>query len=60
MRQQELRDAFADGWVMSSITAATFAINPGLPTPGVKAWLATIRRALTWAEADPVTAHSGT
>ena len=60
VRQQELRDAFADGWVMSSITAATFDINPGLPTPAVKAWLATIRRALTWAEANPVTAHSGT
>ncbi len=58
--QQELRDAFADGWVVSSISAATFAVNPGLPTLGVKAWLATIRRALTWAEAEPVTARTGT
>lgn len=43
--QEELRAAFADGWVVDSISAATMEINPGLPTPAVKAWLATIRRA---------------
>lgn len=45
VRQDELRAAFADGWAVSSISAATFDINPGLPTPAVQAWLATIRRA---------------
>jgi cyclopropane fatty-acyl-phospholipid synthase-like methyltransferase len=43
--QQELRAAFAGGWVMESISAVTMDINPGLPTPVVQAWLATIRRA---------------
>lgn len=45
VRQDELRAAFADGWAVTSINAATFDINPGLPTPAVQAWLATIRRA---------------
>ena len=44
VRQDELRAAFADGWVVRSISAATFDINPGLPVPAVQAWLATIRR----------------
>jgi SAM-dependent methyltransferase len=43
--QAELRAAFADGWVVSSIHAATMEINPGLPTPTVQAWLADIQRA---------------
>jgi cyclopropane fatty-acyl-phospholipid synthase-like methyltransferase len=43
--QAELRAAFADGWVVSSISAATMEINPGLPTPTVQAWLADIQRA---------------
>lgn len=42
--QAELRAAFADGWAVDSISAATMEINPGLPTPAVKAWLANIRR----------------
>ncbi len=45
VRQQELRAAFADGWVVDSISAATMDINPGLPTPVVQAWLAALRRA---------------
>ena len=50
VRQDELRAAFADGWLVSSISAATFDINPGLGVPGVQAWLARIER---------VTARSG-
>jgi cyclopropane fatty-acyl-phospholipid synthase-like methyltransferase len=42
--QDELRAAFSDGWSLSSIEADTFEINPGLPTPTVQAWLATIER----------------
>jgi cyclopropane fatty-acyl-phospholipid synthase-like methyltransferase len=42
--QDELRAAFSDGWSVSSIEAATFEINPGLPSPAVQAWLATIQR----------------
>jgi hypothetical protein len=29
VRQDELRTAFGDGWNIASITASTFAINPG-------------------------------
>ena len=43
--QDELRAAFADGWAVDSISAATMDINPGLPTSTVQAWLATLRRA---------------
>jgi cyclopropane fatty-acyl-phospholipid synthase-like methyltransferase len=43
--QAELRAAFADGWAVDSISAATMDINPGLPTSTVQAWLATLRRA---------------
>jgi len=42
--QDELRAAFIDGWSVSSIEAGTFEINPGLPSPTVQAWLATIQR----------------
>jgi len=42
--QDELRAAFSDGWSVSGIEAATFDINPGLPTPTVQAWLATLQR----------------
>ncbi len=42
--QQELRAAFAGGWRVDSISAATMDINPGLPTPVVQAWLASIER----------------
>ena len=46
--QDELRAAFADGWVVADITAATFDVNRGFDTPtpqAVQAWLATLRRA---------------
>lgn len=42
--QQELRDAFADGWTVESIIADTFDINPLQGTTRAQAWLATIRR----------------
>ncbi len=42
--QDELRTAFSDGWSVTSIEAGTFEVNPGIPTPAVQAWLATIRR----------------
>jgi cyclopropane fatty-acyl-phospholipid synthase-like methyltransferase len=44
VHQDELRDAFSDGWVMASIDADFFEINAGMPTPTAQAWLATIRR----------------
>jgi cyclopropane fatty-acyl-phospholipid synthase-like methyltransferase len=44
IRQEELREAFADGWKVESITADTFEINPGFGTPAAQAWLAAIRR----------------
>jgi cyclopropane fatty-acyl-phospholipid synthase-like methyltransferase len=46
--QDELRAAFADGWVVEDIAAATFDVNRGFdsPTPEtVQAWLARLRRA---------------
>jgi cyclopropane fatty-acyl-phospholipid synthase-like methyltransferase len=43
--QEELRAAFSDGWSVASIVAEAFEVNPGLGTPTVQAWLATIRRA---------------
>ncbi len=43
--QDELRTAFSDGWSVTSIEADTFEVHPGMPTPAVQAWLATIRRA---------------
>jgi len=42
--QDELRAAFSDGWSVTSIEADAFAINPGMPTPTVQAWLATLQR----------------
>jgi SAM-dependent methyltransferase len=42
--KDELRAAFSDGWSVTSIEADTFAINPGMPTPSVQAWLAAIQR----------------
>ena len=42
--QDELRAAFGDGWSVISIEADTFEVNPGMPTPTVQAWLATIQR----------------
>ena len=42
--QQELRDAFADGWDIDEIFATTFATN--LPEGEAQAWRATITRGL--------------
>ncbi|HEY2507393.1 MAG TPA: class I SAM-dependent methyltransferase [Streptosporangiaceae bacterium] len=42
--EQELRDAFAAGWTIDSITADTFDVNPIEGTTVVQAWLAVIRR----------------
>jgi cyclopropane fatty-acyl-phospholipid synthase-like methyltransferase len=44
VRQEELRAAFSDGWAVTAIVAEAFEVNPGLGTPTVQAWLATIRR----------------
>jgi SAM-dependent methyltransferase len=44
VRQDELRTAFSHGWNIASITASTFAVNPGPGAPAVQAWLATIHR----------------
>jgi cyclopropane fatty-acyl-phospholipid synthase-like methyltransferase len=41
---EELRAAFSDGWVVESITADTFEVNPMEGTTRVQAWLAAIRR----------------
>ncbi len=40
----ELRAAFSDGWVIESMTADTFDVNPVEGTTQVQAWLATITR----------------
>ena len=40
----ELRAAFSDGWVIESLVADTFAINPVEGSTTVQAWLATITR----------------
>jgi cyclopropane fatty-acyl-phospholipid synthase-like methyltransferase len=44
VRQDELRDAFSDGWTVESITAETFEVNRIESTEQAQAWLATIRR----------------
>jgi cyclopropane fatty-acyl-phospholipid synthase-like methyltransferase len=45
VREDELRAAFADGWVIDSITADTFDINPGtFPGETAQAWRCAIRR----------------
>ena len=43
--QDELAAAFRDGWVISSITAETFAIHNFGGAPEAQAWLAIIERA---------------
>jgi cyclopropane fatty-acyl-phospholipid synthase-like methyltransferase len=43
VRQDEIRDAFGDGWDVG-IEAAAFDVNRGFDTPAVQAWLATLRR----------------
>ena len=42
VREAELRDAFADGWIVESIEATRFQTN--LQPGGAEAWLAQIRR----------------
>lgn len=42
--QGELRAAFGEGWSIASIEAASFDLNPGMPSPTAQAWLATIDR----------------
>ena len=44
VRQDELGTAFGDGWTVTGIATATFAINPVFDCPVAQAWLATIRR----------------
>jgi cyclopropane fatty-acyl-phospholipid synthase-like methyltransferase len=44
VRQEELRDAFSDGWIVESITAETFEVNRIESTERAQAWLAIIRR----------------
>lgn len=47
VRRDELAAAFAGGWVIVSIAADTFVINPMAGTTTVHAWLATLRRPAT-------------
>jgi SAM-dependent methyltransferase len=44
VRADEVSAAFSDGWVIESINADTFEINPMDGATRVQAWLATIRR----------------
>ena len=44
VRQEELREAFSDGWRFESITAETFDINRMNDWTFAHAWLAVIRR----------------
>ena len=44
VRREEIPLAFADGWVVESITPDTFTVNPIEGTTSVSAWLAVIRR----------------
>jgi SAM-dependent methyltransferase len=44
VREDELRDAFRDGWSVTSITGDTFDLAPGFGEAAAQAWLATILR----------------
>jgi SAM-dependent methyltransferase len=44
VRADELRAAFSEGWVVESLMADTFDVNPVEGTTQVQAWLATITR----------------
>ena len=44
VRADEVRAAFSEGWVVESLNADTFDINPVEGTTRVEAWLATITR----------------
>jgi cyclopropane fatty-acyl-phospholipid synthase-like methyltransferase len=45
VRQDELRAAFSDGWVIESITAESFEVKRQFMDATAQAWLAVIRRA---------------
>jgi hypothetical protein len=42
--QDELREAFRDGWAIDSIEADTFEVNPDFGMASAQAWRATIQR----------------
>jgi SAM-dependent methyltransferase len=44
IRQEELREAFGDGWTVDSIESDTFTVNPAFGFATAQAWRATIRR----------------
>jgi SAM-dependent methyltransferase len=44
VREDELRDAFRDGWSVTDITADAFDLTPGFGGDAAQAWLATLRR----------------
>jgi cyclopropane fatty-acyl-phospholipid synthase-like methyltransferase len=44
VRADELRAAFSDGWVVESVTAGTFDVNPIEGATQVAAWLGAMRR----------------
>jgi SAM-dependent methyltransferase len=44
VRRDELLTAFSDGWSVTSITADTFDLAPGVGAASAQAWLATIGR----------------
>jgi SAM-dependent methyltransferase len=44
VREDELRDAFRDGWSVLDITADTFDLSPGFGEAVAQAWRATLRR----------------
>ncbi len=44
IRQEELREAFGDGWSIDGIEADTFDVNRDFGMPAAQAWRATIRR----------------
>jgi SAM-dependent methyltransferase len=44
IRQEELRDAFSDGWTFQDIEADTFEVNRDFGMSAAQAWRATIQR----------------
>jgi SAM-dependent methyltransferase len=44
IRQDDLREAFRDGWAIDRIEADAFEVNPDFGIASARAWLATIRR----------------
>jgi cyclopropane fatty-acyl-phospholipid synthase-like methyltransferase len=44
VRQEEIRENFANGWTVEDIAPAEFELNPGFGPDTALAWLATIRR----------------